>query len=66
MTATINGERREVSDGTTVAALLRSLGLPGEGVAVAVNGEVVRRAAAERMALCDGDVVEIIKAVAGG
>lgn len=36
------------------------------GVAVAVNGEVVRRATWPEVILADGDQVEIVKATQGG
>jgi sulfur carrier protein len=64
--ATVNGERRELVDGTTVARLLSELGVASAGIAVAVNERVVRRGAFESHALCEGDAVEIIRAVAGG
>lgn len=64
--ATVNGERRELSKGTTVGALLAELGVAPNGIAVAVNEQVVRRGTFEAHALRDGDTVEIIRAVAGG
>ncbi len=45
MTLTVNGERREVADGLTVAALVSQLGVRGR-VAVELNGEVLRQALA--------------------
>jgi sulfur carrier protein len=63
---TINGESRELPDGTTVAALLEILGVPFSGVAVARNDRVVRRSEFAVHELADGDYIEIIKAVAGG
>ena len=67
MTATINGERRELAERTTLEALLHSLGFDtATGIAVAINARVVRRAAFGEYTLCDGDAVEIIRAVAGG
>lgn len=66
MKATINGEERELRDGTTVAALLAQVGAQRSGIAVACNERVVRRAEYESTIIADGDVVEIIKAVAGG
>lgn len=66
MKVSVNGEMRELPDGTTVAALLERLGTPRSGIAVARNDRVVRRAEFESHALADGDTVEIIKAVAGG
>ncbi len=67
MTATINGEPRDLADGATLEAVIRSLGLDtSTGIAVAVNARVVRRAAFANHTLHDGDAVEIIRAVAGG
>ena len=66
MKATINGEAREVRDGTTVAALLSELGAARSGIAVACNDRVVRRAEYETHVIAEGDAIEIIKAVAGG
>ena len=66
MKATINGETRELPDGTTVAALLEELGAPRFGIAVARNDRVVRRSEYETHVIADGDTIEIIKAVAGG
>ena len=66
MKATVNGEMRELPDGTTVAALLETLGAARSGIAVACNERVVRRAEYERQEIRDGDNIEIIKAVAGG
>jgi sulfur carrier protein len=62
----INGEVREVPDGLTIRALLDTLGLPGERVAVEVNTEVVRRARHTEHHLLDGDEVEIVTFVGGG
>jgi sulfur carrier protein len=63
---TVNGEQRELPDGTTVAVLLEILGVPLSGVAVARNDRIVRRAEYGAHELADGDHIEIIKAVAGG
>lgn len=64
--ATINGEERELAEGTTVGALLEVLGVLRNGIAVAKNDRVVRRAEYESSEIADGDAIEIIKAVAGG
>jgi sulfur carrier protein len=66
MTATINGENRELAEGATVAELLSRLKLERGGIAVAVNERVVRGSNFDEHRLQDGDVVEIIRAVAGG
>lgn len=65
---TVNGESRELGAGATVADVVEQLPAPlgGRGVAVAVNGEVVRRAAWPSMELADGARVEVVAAVQGG
>ena len=62
----VNGEQRQIEAGTTVAALVAGLGMPPRGVAVALDGEVVRRGEWERMALRDGQSVEVVAAIQGG
>ncbi|HEY8314194.1 MAG TPA: sulfur carrier protein ThiS [Candidatus Baltobacteraceae bacterium] len=66
ITAIVNGEARELADGTTVAQVLEALQLPASGVAVAKNDRVVRRVALASERVENGDRIEIIKAVAGG
>jgi sulfur carrier protein len=65
---TVNGERRELPDGTTVAEVVATLlnGQAGRGVAVALNGEVLPRAAWQTTAVTDGDSVEVLTATQGG
>jgi sulfur carrier protein len=62
----VNGEPQDVVGGATVHGLLRELGVDGEGVAVALNGAVLRRGDWGKTALGDGDAVEIVRAVGGG
>lgn len=50
----------------TVGALLKLLGSPASGVAVARNDRVVRRSEYDRDRVQEGDRLEIIHAVAGG
>jgi sulfur carrier protein len=66
MRLTVNGSEREVAAGVTVAALLATLALRRDGVAVALNDDVVPRAEHATRTLNDGDRLEIIVAVAGG
>jgi sulfur carrier protein len=64
----LNGEGSDVRAGETVAAVLARLGLEldARGVAVAVDGEVVPRAAWRSLALADGARVEVLTAMQGG
>jgi len=59
-------EVRRVFEGDCLDALLGELSLPPKGVAVAVNGEVVRRVDWIRHRLADGDVVDVLTAAQGG
>ena len=62
----VNGETRELADGTSVARLLDELGLRPEIVAVEVNRELVTRARRATTELKDGDRVELVTLVGGG
>jgi len=66
-TLTVNGVA-EPLEATTVAALLaaREIAPDGRGVAVALNGALVRRADWATTALNPGDSVEIVRAMQGG
>jgi sulfur carrier protein len=63
---TVNGERREVAAGTTLADLVAELAASPKGVAAAVDGAVVPRRAWPGIPLADGTVVEVVTAVQGG
>jgi len=66
VTVTVNGQRQQVAEGTTIAGLLERLAIPSDAVAVAIGREVVpRREHADRR-IADGDEVEIVRAVGGG
>ena len=66
MTLTVNGTTRELAPDTSIADLLEELSVPSEGTAVALNGSVVPRKEHGLAMLSDDDVVEVIRAVAGG
>ena len=66
MDVVINGAPSTIEAGQTIAALLEALALPVDGVAVAVNLQVVPRSRHHETPLRDGDRVEIIRAVGGG
>jgi thiamine biosynthesis protein ThiS len=51
---------------TTVADLVRSIGLDGAPCAVEVNARLVRRADRASVPLADGDRVEVVTLVGGG
>jgi sulfur carrier protein len=66
MNVIINGQAVELSDGATTASAVQVLTSAPSGIAVAVNGEVVRRGDWESTPLADGDLVEVLTAVQGG
>ncbi len=66
MTVKLNGTTRELSQGMSIADLLRDLDVSVEGTAVALNGAVVPRKEHHRTVLRKDDEVEVIRAVAGG
>ncbi|RKT52261.1 sulfur carrier protein ThiS [Saccharothrix australiensis] len=66
MKARVNGEERELADDATVATVLDLLGAPASGVAVALDGEVVPRAAWSSTPVPAGAAVEVLTAVQGG
>jgi sulfur carrier protein len=61
----VNGRDRDVS-AASVAELVATLGIDSRGVAVALDGEVVRRSAWDVTAVPEGANVEIVTAAAGG
>ncbi|QXJ25303.1 sulfur carrier protein ThiS [Actinomadura graeca] len=62
----VNGEPREVPDGTSVAEAVASVTAAGSGVAAALNDEVVRRSAWDDTPLRESDRLEVLTAVQGG
>jgi thiamine biosynthesis protein ThiS len=61
----VNGQAKEVAEGTTIAALIAMHNLTSDKVAVEVNRRLVR-AAAYGTALKEGDEVELVTFVGGG
>jgi sulfur carrier protein len=68
MRVVLNGERRDLDDGATVREAVTATGAPseGRGVAVALDGEVVRRSDWDEVPLREGQRVEVVQAVQGG
>jgi thiamine biosynthesis protein ThiS len=71
MNVYINGEARTFADPTsseafTLAALIESLGMKSDRVAVERNREIAPRDRWQQIALRDGDRLEIVHFVGGG
>ena len=64
----INGENADLQPGETLVAVLVRLGLTttAQGVAIAVDGEVVPRAGWGTFMLADNARVEVLTAMQGG
>lgn len=63
----VNGDRRTIRAGSTLAALLQSLSLDPQLIVVEHNRVILRdRASYDRVALADGDVLELVHFVGGG
>ena len=66
ITVKVNGESRALPTGSTIADLLRALGLDKGRIAVEHNRRVVPRADHGGLRLNHGDAVEIVTFVGGG
>lgn len=66
MNLTVNGETRELTDGTTILSLLESFSLNPDATAVQLNDDILDRETFPDTALNEGDTVELIRIVGGG
>lgn len=62
----LNGEPRELSEGTTLSGLIGQLGLTGKRLAVELNEDIIPRSQHNDQMLTDGDRVELVHAIGGG
>lgn len=63
---TVNGKADQAAAGQTIADLLDAHGLRSEWVVIEHNGEALPRDRFSEIELCDGDRLEVVRAVAGG
>ena len=70
MRLTVNGQAREIEASDLAAVFARTAEETGstdpQGVAIAVNGRVVRRRDWNSTPIADGDRIEIVRAMQGG
>ena len=66
MRLSVNGRLHELPEGTALTRLLETLAPDPRGVAVALNGTVVRAAEWPATPLREGDLVEVVTAHQGG
>lgn len=66
MTIKVNNERQEISNKTTLQKLVDDLKITTNGIAIAINNNVVKRTDWSSKILQQEDVVLIIKSTQGG
>lgn len=66
MQVKVNGEVREMKEGSTLHTLIHSLGLEAKVMAAAVNMEIVKQDGWDKAILKEGDVIELLDFVGGG
>ena len=66
MHVTLNGAPRELSDGSTIQDVVKSLGLQEKQVAVEHNRSILKREQWNETAVAEGDQLEIVHFVGGG
>ncbi|AFV97138.1 MULTISPECIES: sulfur carrier protein ThiS [unclassified Sulfuricurvum] len=62
----VNGEMREIAEGSSMLDLIRSLGLEERVMASALNMEIVKQDAWSSTLLKEGDTIELLDFVGGG
>jgi thiamine biosynthesis protein ThiS len=62
----LNGEETEVARGSTIGQLLDRVVRDRSRIAVERNREIVPRASYDRVAVGEGDVIEVVTLVGGG
>jgi thiamine biosynthesis protein ThiS len=62
----VNGQPRKAPPGSSIESYLELLELPLEGVAVELNGEILRASVLAASALESGDELEVVHLVGGG
>lgn len=66
ITITVNGEPRQVAEGSTISQLLESMELVGKRLAVECNQEIVPKSTHQTAVLNENDTLEIVHAIGGG
>lgn len=66
MKVLVNNKETELVEGNTIADLARQLGLPAQGVAIALHNRMIPRTQWGEQSLQPGDSLVVIKAACGG
>lgn len=66
MTINVNNQIYTISENSSIAKLLEQLGVVSNGIAIAVNNEIITKENWNRKVVGEHDVVTIIQATQGG
>ena len=66
ITLTINGKQKELGGPQSLMECLEFLGITQRAIAIAYNGDIIRKNEMQGVTLEDGDKLEIVRAVGGG
>ena len=66
MTVQVHGAPVDLAEGATIVDLLAALGRKEDGLAIAVNLQVIPRTSFGTHVLNDGDRIDLVTAVGGG
>jgi thiamine biosynthesis protein ThiS len=66
VTATVNGERLDLPDGSRLVDVLEARGVDVRRIVLERNREIVPRARHSEVVVADGDVFEVVHFVGGG
>jgi thiamine biosynthesis protein ThiS len=66
MSITLNGQSKQIAEGTSAAGLVAELGIGARKFAVEINREVVSKERLGEAMLHDGDEVNVVTLVGGG
>lgn len=62
----VNGEMREMAEGSSMLDLIRLLGVEERVMASALNMEIIKQDAWDKTLLKEGDTIELLDFVGGG
>jgi sulfur carrier protein len=62
----LNGQKKLIEKSLTIAELVAETSNSDKGVAIACNGQVIRKLEWDSHHIVSGDVIEVISAVQGG
>ena len=66
ITLTVNGKPRDLEGPQSLVDYLEALGITQRAIAIAYNGDIIRKNELQEVTLEDGDKLEIVRAVGGG